>query len=285
MLDTNLIKEPLISIIITYYNLGKYLQDCIFSILNQEYKNFEIIIVDDNSDEENKKILDKISKKEFKIIHLDKNKGQLGAFLEGLKKAQGEFVCMIDADDVLLPNYLKTLLYVHLNNNIAFVSSSGGEINQKNELVSLNSKNNQINKQADRIFYKQIENMFNSTPDFSIDFLDTKKLPFAQWGWNPSSSAMMRKEALDILKYYPDVNFWKTGADKVIFSLLHLIGGSANITSVCYLYRHHETNNSKTTLSTGNKKYLSEEYIKKLIQWNKKIRIDALKMFIKNKKS
>ena len=284
-INLSLVKEPLVSIIITYYNLWKYIHDCVFSILNQEYKNFEIIIVNDNSDEKNFKILKKISAKNLKIINLEKNKGQLGAFLEGLKIAQGEFICTVDADDILLPDYLKTLLYVHLNNNVAFVSSSGGEINQKNELTSLNSKNNQINKQADRIFYRQIQNLYNQNESFEINFLDIKSLPFAQGGWNPSSSAMIRKEALEILKYYSDVNFWKTGADKVIFSLLHLIGGSANISAVCYLYRHHDSNNFKTTLSTGNKKYLCEDYVKKIILWNKKIRLDSIKMFIKNKNS
>ena len=94
---------------------------------------------------------------------------------------------------------------------------------------------------------------------------------------------MFRKEALEIIKIYPDVSYWKTGADKVVFSLLHLIGGSANITSVNYLYRHHNENNSQTTLTTGNKKYLSENYIKKLISWNKKLRLDTLKMLLQNK--
>ena len=63
-----------------------------------------------------------------------------------------------------------------------------------------------------------------------------------------------RSGLLDVIKYYPNKEYWKTGADKVIFSLLHLVGGSASITSVNYLYRHHNFNNSQTTLTTGNKK-------------------------------
>ena len=104
------------------------------------------------------------------------------------------------------------------------------------------------------------------------------------WNWNPSSSAMFRKSALDILKYFPDKEYWKTGADKVIFSLLDLVGKSANIDAICYLYRHHGSNNSQTQLTTGKKKYLSENYVKKLIFWNKKLRFDTLKMFFICKK-
>jgi len=275
IISSSLIKEPKISIIITYYNLGKYVQDCVFSILNQTYQNFEIIIVDDNSDVENSKILDNINHEKITKITLDNNKGQLLAFEEGLKIAQGEFICMIDADDILLPNYLKTLLYIHLNNNFALISCASGEINDKNEITSY-----KINP-SEKINYQEIENAFKTSENFKITPV---KAPFGLWSWNPSSSSMFRKSALDILKYYPNKEYWKTGADKVIFSLLHLVGGSINITSVNYLYRHHSSNNSQTTLTTGNIKYLSENYIKKLISWNKKLRLDTLKMFIQNKK-
>ena len=275
IIDNNLIKEPKISIIITYYNLGKYIQDCVSSILNQTYQNFEIIIVNDNSNEENFKILQNINHEKITKINLEENKGQLLAFIEGLKVSQGEFVCMIDADDILLPNYLKTLLYTHLNNNFALISCASGEINDKNEITSYKTNlQNEIN-------YQEIENLFKTSDNFKIIPI---KAPFGLWSWNPSSSAMFRKSSLEILKFYPEKEYWKTGADKVVFSLLHLLGGSANITSVNYLYRHHSENNSQTSLTTGNKKYLSENYVKKLISWNKKLRLDTLKMFITNKK-
>ena len=245
------------------------------SIFAQEYQNFEIIIVNDNSDYENSEVLKTFDFEKIKVINLNENKGQLGAFFEGLKVAQGEFVCMIDADDVLLPNYLKTLLYIHLNNSYALVCSSFGEINENNEITSL------ANQKQEKVDYKEIENLFNLKENFSIKRVKT---PFALWAWNPSTSGMFRKSALDILKFYPDVNYWKTGADKVLFSFLDLVGSSCIIDSICYLYRHHGENNSQTTLLTGDKKYLNEKYVDKLINWNKKIRLDAIKMFIENKK-
>ncbi|MBR5304868.1 MAG: glycosyltransferase family 2 protein [Candidatus Gastranaerophilales bacterium] len=274
IIDSNLVKEPKISLIVTYYNLGKYIQDCILSILNQTYQNFEIIIVNDCSNEENSNILQNIYSEKVKIVNLDKNKGQLLSFLEGVKYASGEFICMIDADDILLPNYLKTLLYAHLNHNFALISCGCGEINHKNEVTSY-----RVNDFKD-INYQEIENLFKESNAFEIRRV---KEPFGLWSWNPSSSAMFRKSALDILEFFPDKSYWKTGADKVIFSFLHLVGGSANITSINYLYRHHSENNSQTTLTTGNKKFLSEGYVKKLIAWNKKLRLDTIKMFIKNR--
>mgnify|MGYP004684469593 CR=1 FL=1 len=142
ILGTKELKEPKVSLIITYFNLGNYITDCVSSILGQGYQNFEIIIVNDNSDEKNSKILEEIKNPKIKIINLKENKGQLLAFLEGLKVASGEFVCMVDADDILLKEYLKTLLFIHQTNKAAFVSSNYGEINEKNEVVFLkNSKN------------------------------------------------------------------------------------------------------------------------------------------------
>jgi len=279
-----ILKEPKISIIITYYNLGNYIADCISSILKQNYTNWEVILVNDCSDEENSKIVNRISHEKIKIINLKKNAGQLLAFMEGLKYAKGEFISMVDADDILLPNYLTTLLYVHLNHNVALVSSACGEINEKNEITSLNYITNPLKPNLEKISDCDLQNLFNPEKEYELEFLTTKNLPFGMWGWNPSTSAMFRRSALKILNYYPDKKFWKTGADKVIFSLLHLIGGSINISAVCYLYRHHGENNSKTTLTTGEKKYLNEEYINTLVEWNKKIRLDTLYMFISNKK-
>ncbi len=280
----NLVFEPKISVIITYFNLSEYIRPCIESILNQTYKNFEIIIVNDGSDENNSKILNEIKNEKIKIINSKENMGQLGAFLLGVDNALGEFICMVDADDVLLPNYLKTLLYIHLNYNAAFVSSSSGEINKNGEITSLNYVSNNFQNNLRTVKYCKTEEIFDTNDEFEISILDLKNTPFGLWSWRASTSAMIRKSAIEILKFYPDIKYWKTGADKVIFSLLHLIGGSINTNAVLWLYRQHSLNNSNTNLSTGNKKFLKESYIKKLIDWNIKLRLDTVKMFIKNRK-
>ena len=273
MENLNFIKEPLVSIIITYYNMGEFIFSCIESIKAQTYKNYEVIIVNDGSDQENSEILEKTDN--AKIISLNKNQGQLCALCEGLKIASGEFICMVDADDILLPNYLKTLLCAHINNKYSLISSSRGEINEKGEILSLNSNKNKIN-------YKEIENLFKTKDDFEIKEV---KAPYGLWSWNPSTSAMWRKNALEILEYYPNKEYWRSGADKVIFSLLHLIGGSANINAVLFLYRTHSHNNFNSSSFSGNKKYLSPKTINKLTEWNIKLRFDTLKMFLSNKKA
>jgi ribosomal protein S26 len=62
-----------------------------------------------------------------------------------------------------------------------------------------------------------------------------------------------------------------------------LIGGSVNISAVCYLYRHHGKNNTASNLTCGNKRFFNDKYTEKLIDNNIKIRLDAIRMFKKNK--
>lgn len=91
-----------ISAIIPVYNAEKYLENCIESILNQSYQDFELILVDDGSTDGSGKICDKYVFKDARIkaIHT-KNRGPAAARRTGIEKAEGEFVTFVDADDWL----------------------------------------------------------------------------------------------------------------------------------------------------------------------------------------
>ena len=76
----------------------------------------------------------------------------------------------------------------------------------------------------DNAQFKNLIGFINDKPVVAVMFgIEQIKAPFGLWSWNPSSSAMFRKSALDILNFYPNKEYWKTGADKVIFSLLDLV--------------------------------------------------------------
>ena len=93
-------KQPLISIIIPVYKVEKYLEKCVNSVINQTYKNLEIILIDDGSPDDCPAICDKLSKtdKRIKVIHKT-NSGVSASRNEGLKIATGEFVAFVDSDD------------------------------------------------------------------------------------------------------------------------------------------------------------------------------------------
>ncbi len=103
-------KEPVISIIVAIYNGEKYLEECLYSIVNQDYKNLQIILVDDGSIDRSGIIADKFAliDNRIQVIH-QANLGVSASRNKALKKVQGEYVCIIDQDDIISINYISYL--------------------------------------------------------------------------------------------------------------------------------------------------------------------------------
>lgn len=94
----------MISIIVPVYNVEKYLNKCIESIINQTYRNIEIILVDDGSPDKCPEICDSYVQKDgrIKVIH-KKNEGLINARKSGLEIARGEYIGFVDGDDWIGP--------------------------------------------------------------------------------------------------------------------------------------------------------------------------------------
>ena len=92
--------EELISVIVPVYNVEKYVEKCVESIINQTYKNIEIILVDDGSTDNSGKIIDNISLKDnrIKVIHKE-NGGLSDARNAGLDICNGKYIGFVDSDD------------------------------------------------------------------------------------------------------------------------------------------------------------------------------------------
>ena len=100
-----------ISVIVPVYNVEKYLETCLNSIINQSYKNLEIIVVNDGSTDSSLEICKKYQKLDNRIILIDqKNKGLSGARNVGILKATGEYIHFIDSDDYIALNYYEKML-------------------------------------------------------------------------------------------------------------------------------------------------------------------------------
>ncbi len=117
------------SIIITYYNLGELIEETLTSAINQSYKNTEIILVNDGSTDEYSINKLKELKKKYKDIVLfidQKNKGAAVARNTGVKKSQGKYICCLDSDDKLHPDYISQCIKLLKTNNkkkIGFVTT------------------------------------------------------------------------------------------------------------------------------------------------------------------
>ena len=114
--------EDLISVVIPVYNVKPYLERCINSVVNQTYKNLEIILVDDGSTDGSDKICDDYSKKykNIEVIH-KKNGGLSDARNVGIENAHGQYIQFIDSDDYV-NNKMIEILYNNLKNTNSDIS-------------------------------------------------------------------------------------------------------------------------------------------------------------------
>ena len=102
-----------VSAVVAAYNIDKYIEKCLESIINQTLANIEIIVVNDGSTDETLNIINKLSLKDKRLIVIDKaNQGLIEARKSGLEAATGEYVLFIDGDDWLELEALD-LLYKH----------------------------------------------------------------------------------------------------------------------------------------------------------------------------
>lgn len=104
-------KQPLISVIVPVYNVEKYLEECVQSILLQTYENIEVILVNDGSTDESKRICEQLLEIDSRIKYYEKtNSGLSDTRNMGLAHAKGEYVMFVDSDDLISPNAVSDLI-------------------------------------------------------------------------------------------------------------------------------------------------------------------------------
>lgn len=116
---------PLITIIIPAYNAEAYINNCISSILNQTYSNYEIIIINDGSTDNTAKLLNQYSasKNNITVVHKS-NEGVSAARNTALKLATGKWISFIDADDTIHTEYLQHLASLTSSNDSIIIGSA-----------------------------------------------------------------------------------------------------------------------------------------------------------------
>jgi glycosyltransferase involved in cell wall biosynthesis len=115
--------DPKVSIVVTCYNLGRYLDEAVESVLAQTFQDFEILVVDDGSNElETVQLLSDYQRPKTRVIHSE-NRGLPGARNLGVRQTSGVYVCTLDADDRLAPTFLeKSVAVLDADPSVAFVS-------------------------------------------------------------------------------------------------------------------------------------------------------------------
>jgi len=127
---------PLISIVVPIYNTQRYLRQCLDTICGQSYRNLDVVLVDDGSTDDSASICREFCEKDtrFRLIQ-QKNSGLGAARNSGLDASDGDYICFVDSDDRIHPDYIR-LLYENLDSYQADLSICGFRITPDDEPVS-----------------------------------------------------------------------------------------------------------------------------------------------------
>jgi glycosyltransferase involved in cell wall biosynthesis len=213
--------QPLVSVIMPVYNCELYIKESIDSILNQSYKNIELIIIDDGSKDKSSDIVTSYEDKRIKFIKNKNNKGVSATRNVGLKTAEGKYVAIMDADDISsLKRIEKQVKFLEENDEYGLI---GGHYVRFEVKPFLNKK-------------KLIKHSLISEQNrVKINFLGS----FA-------SSTVMMKNCLIIkhklffdtkLKVAEDFDFWRR---------IGKYSKVTNIDEILLYYRYHSNNTMKT---------------------------------------
>jgi glycosyltransferase involved in cell wall biosynthesis len=125
-------ETPLVSVFMPVYNSEQYIAEALESILNQTYKNLEIILVDDGSTDKSVEIIKNYNDKRIKLIQNEKNMGIPYTRNVGLNNATGKYMAIMDSDDISLPNRIeKQVQYLEVHPDIDVVGSYYYKFNNK----------------------------------------------------------------------------------------------------------------------------------------------------------
>lgn len=219
---------PVISVIVPVYNAEKYLRECLDSIVNQTYKNIEIILVDDGSTDGSGAICDEYADKDsrIRVIH-SVNKGVTAARTNAFKHSTGEYITFVDADDFLDCNMLKIMSEKITENNTDLLACQ--YINYNNETQSVEEslirppigvydKQDIVDLLKNGFLYNEKIGMAVMSP-----FLWTKliKREFVQGALNVEKGLTYNEDQVGV------------------FSLLLGINSMTIIPDYLYYYRHH----------------------------------------------
>jgi glycosyltransferase involved in cell wall biosynthesis len=246
-----LFKPPLVSLVLINWNYAAYVGEAIRSIENQDYPNLEILVVDNGSTDASRSVIaDCVGDNgRARIIHLEKNLGQLGAFLDVFSQIKGDFLTVVDADDVLCPNFVSSHLQVHLAlpRSIAFTSSNVVEMAADGCTLTGGYAGFGTTREPLNRGLRPIDAALRLPTISEADYLrlDQSTCTYSgasRWIWGPGSSNVYRRSVLALVHQPPKQRSYFRAVDSYLNPLCQILGGSALIDRHLSAYRIHDAN-------------------------------------------
>lgn len=218
--------RPKISVIIPIYNTAEYLPRCLDSILDNSYKNVEVICINDGSTDDSAIILEQYAKKDVRIIVINKENGGISSARNaGLDKATGDFIAFIDSDDWIHPQYFEILLLSQQKTRAEIAAC---------KYITCSD----FQKKYSEIHPKTVESSLIS----NIDALKIGHLKRLVWG------RLYRRSFISGLRFNPQI---KWGEDS-LFSITSLCKNSKIVLLNVELYYYYQRDNSVTSSISSN---------------------------------
>lgn len=202
-----------VSIVIPVYNVEKYLEECVESIVNQTYNNLEIILIDDGSTDNTGQICEKLSCENEKIIALhQENSGVSAARNCGIRAASGRYIMFLDGDDYVLHNIVEC--FVNEMKNFDLVMS-GYVIVDKRGVISRQHYDDRkflSSKEFADQFYVYFPTIFNFVWGklYNLDIIKNNNILFKE-------DIMMGEDLIFNVEYYCHVNKIHVLADEYLY--------------------------------------------------------------------
>jgi len=227
----------LVSIIIPVYNCAQYLPQCIESVVNQTYKNIEIILIDDGSTDESRNICDRYAQKDNQVVVVhEENGGPSAARNKGIEISKGDFIFFLDGDDYL-ENEAINLLVTCCNQNKADIII--GDFYKVNET--------RVNSGHERFFYGDKLMGNEQIVEYAICYLNKpNRFPLFAYSWGRLFKTSIIKN--NKIFFNTDLHTF----EDVAFNFNYL--GYANsvffLKTIIYNHRIH-SNYSSATMAVG----------------------------------
>ena len=198
---------PKVSILVPIYNVEKYLNQCIDSLLSQTLKDIEIILLDDGSKDASSKMCDEYATKDKRIKLIHKENSGYGATMNvGLRVATGEYIGIVESDDWVEPTMFENLYSLAKQHNVDVVKSNfyyyWSKPEEKNEFFfSLPSQdtNKIINPKENQAIFSSCPSIWAAIykssfiKDCKISFLETPGASYQDTGFNFKVWAMAER--------------------------------------------------------------------------------------------
>lgn len=141
------IDMELVSVIVPVYNVKKYLPKCVDSIINQTYRNIELVLVDDGSTDGSGELCDSYASRDKRIVVLhNANSGPSATRNSGIKAAAGDYILFVDSDDYISPDLISSVVKKATESNADIVMFNAESVDENGEHIEyFNAFQNELN--------------------------------------------------------------------------------------------------------------------------------------------